>query len=318
MWPRGAKILVGVSGGPDSMALLTLLAELRECERLTVWAVYVNHGWRPAAARRERALVQRVGRRLGVPVLTVSLAPDKRPRQSWEGTARDRRYAALARLARRVGARHVAVGHTQEDQAETVLLALARGSGLTGAGGMPVGRALGSRRLRLIRPLLMCRHAALQAYLRGRRIPWVVDPTNTRPAFRRNRLRRTVLPPLARAFGPSVVERLAAFAEVAREDDRWLQRQTAHWCRRHVRAIRGRARVAAPLLRGQPVALQRRIVRWMIARAVGSLRRVAFRHVAACLELVAARRPGRLDWPRGVTVRVTARAVVVSAPARRR
>ena len=293
------------------MALLALLAELRDSERLTLWAVYANHGWRPAAARRELALVRRAARALGVPVLTVSLAPRKRPRQSWEGTGRQQRYAALARVARRLRAGVVAVGHTQEDQAETVLLALGRGSGVTGAGGMPPSRPLGPGAVRLVRPLLGCRHDELKAYLRSRRLPWLVDATNRRLRFRRNHVRRTVLPALRRAFGPSVVPHLAAFAELARDDEAWLQEAVALWCRRHVRARRGTARVPAAVLRQAPPALQRRVVRWMVARAAGGLQGLAFQHVAALLALAAAKKPGHLDWPHGVTVDLTARAVTV-------
>lgn len=293
------------------MALLALLAELRGSERLTLWAVCVNHGWRPAAARRELALVRRVGRQLGVPVRAVTLAARKQPRQSWEGTAREQRYAALAGLARRLRAGVVAVGHTEEDQAETVLLALLRGSGVTGAGGMSASRPLGPSGLRLVRPLLGVRHEVLSDYLRRRRIPWATDATNARLTFRRNRLRQAVLPSLVRAFGPPVVERLATFAELAREDDAWLQRATAQWCRRAVRVRAGAARVSAPALQRQPPALQRRAVRWMVARTVGTLQGLAFRHVAALLGLLAAGRPGRLDWPHEVAVTVTARAVTI-------
>lgn len=309
--PRGARVVVAVSGGPDSMALLALLAELRGPERLALWAVYLNHGWRPPAARRELALVRRVGRRLQVPVLTVSLPPRKRPRHSWEGTAREQRYAALARLARRVRAEMVAVGHTQEDQAETVLLALLRGSGMTGAGGMSPGRPLGPSGLRLIRPLLRSRHAELKAYLRGRRLPWAVDATNARLAFRRNRLRRGILPSLVRAFGAPVIERLTTFAELAREEDRWVRDQVTQWCRQHVRRRGGAVRVSTTALRQQPMAVQRRVVRWMVAQTAGGLTGLTFRHVVALLSVLTAGTPGRLDWPHGLTAEVTARAVTV-------
>jgi len=293
------------------MALLTLLTELRGPERLVLWAVYVNHGWRPVAARRELALIRRVGRQLEVPVLTVSLPPRKQPRHSWEGTAREQRYTALARLARRRRATVVAVGHTQEDQAETVLLALLRGSGLTGAGGMPASRPLGPSGLRLVRPFLACRHDELKTYLRHRRLPWAVDATNARLTFRRNRLRRAVLPPLVRAFGPSVIERLTTFADLARADDAWGQQAVAGWCRRGVRVRAGVARVSVARLRRQPIAVQRRVVRWMVARTAGALQGLAFRHVAALLDRLTVGTPGHLDWPHGVAVEVTARTVTI-------
>ncbi len=136
----GDRIIIGVSGGPDSVALLALLAELRASFGWRMWAVYVRHGWRPGADRRAVACVRQVGAALGVPLRVVVISPRKRPRHSWEGTARMARYAALLRVARRVRATAIAVGHTEEDQAETVLLALLRGTGLRGAGGMPATR----------------------------------------------------------------------------------------------------------------------------------------------------------------------------------
>ncbi len=309
----GARVVVAVSGGPDSVALLTLLAELREMDRLHLWVVYVNHGWRPSAARREAAFVRRLGARLDVPTFVVVIAAGKRPRHSWEGTARQARYAALARVARRLRATAVAVGHTQEDQAETVLLALLRGAGMQGMGGMPMARSLDGTGLRLIRPLLECRHDELRAYLWARRVPWLTDASNRRTAFRRNDIRLTLLPWLARRYGPHIVERLATCATLARDDEAYLTAQVNAWCRRHARARAGAVRLPQAALRREPLALQRRIVRHAIRRVAGSLEGVTFRHVAAVLALSAGR-AGSAQLSGGVTASVTRGTLAVRAP----
>ena len=327
--PMPARLVVGVSGGPDSVALLSLLAELRAMASLTLWGVYVNHGWRPRAAQREQVLVAQIGRRVQVPIIVVRVPARKCPRHSWEGTARDARYAALSRVARRVRAHAVAVGHTQEDQVETLLLALLRGAGVQGLGGMRLVRPLdaaSSPPLFLIRPLLAVRHAPLTAYLRERRLPWVMDETNREPRFRRNQLRRTLLPWLTRQFGEQVLDRLATCAELAREDDACLQQQVARWVQRRVHAPSARrlpagpveagrggqarlrtgsVRLPLPPLRRQPLALQRRILRWAIGQVAGSLTGLTFRHVAALVAL-AARGVGTVHLPHGLMAEVVA------------
>ena len=321
-----SRVVVGVSGGPDSLGLLAILAELRATgrsprgatEQWSLWAVYVNHGWRPRAVRQEIGLLRRITGQLKIPLVVTSISPAKHRRQSWEGTAREARYEALAAAAVRVRARLVMVGHTLEDQAETVLLALFRGTGLTGASGMPAVRPLKSvinggpahcagRPLRgsilLVRPLLGVTHAELKADLRRRNIPWAADATNRRMEFRRNWLRARWLPRVVREYGPAVLERLATFAELVREDDAWLEGAAAHWGRRHARL--GRRAVCLPVhaLRQQPPALQRRILRWVLERAAGSLRGMSFRHVEMLRALVA-RGSGMAHLPKGLTARV--------------
>lgn len=306
----GARLVVGVSGGPDSVALLALLAELRPLIPLTLWGLYINHGWRPAAARREAAFVRRLGRRLGVPIRIVEISARKRPRHSWEGTARADRYTVLTRMARRLRAVAVAVGHTLEDQAETVLLALARGSGLLGVAGMPAARPLDGTSVALVRPLLRVRHADLMAYLRRRRLSWMVDATNRQRRFRRNALRQRLLPSLVRQFGPQVVERLATCAELAQADEAWLQGQVARWCRRQGRRRARGVTLPVAALRRQPVALQRRALRWAVQQATGSLTGLTFRHVAAMGALVR-RGAGQTHLPRGLTATVADGALIV-------
>lgn len=205
-WRRWAadrpRVLTGVSGGPDSVALLLGLAELQ----IDVHAAHVHHGWRGAAADADAAWVAELGQRFGVPVEILTMTPELRAEQaakSLEEGARDARYRLLTDAAVRHGCALVAVGHTADDQVETVLHHILRGTGLAGLGGMPAERRL-TDAIRLIRPLLTVSRADVLAFLAERNQPFRVDATNADVALTRNRLRLDLLPELREKFNPQV------------------------------------------------------------------------------------------------------------------
>jgi len=193
-------LVLAVSGGPDSTALLVLAARWasRRKRAPKLLAVTVDHGLRPEAGR-EAAAVGRLARRLGVPHRTLRWRGDK-PKTGLQEAARGARYRLLAQAAVRAGYRHIVTAHTLDDQAETVLFRLARGSGLTGLAGMaealPVPSETGSG-VFLVRPLLRVPKARLIATLNASGIPYSEDPTNRDPRFTRARL-RALMPALAR------------------------------------------------------------------------------------------------------------------------
>ena len=202
----GERVVVGVSGGADSVALLAVLCVLAPAWRLQLHVLHVDHGLRPDSSN-DAAFVRRLGARLGVPVdvATVLVGPG-----SVEAAARVARHAALAAAAERLGAQRIALGHTADDQAETVLMRLLDGAGVRGLAGIPPVRG------RLIRPLIETRHDEARGALRAAGLPWVEDPTNLDRAFLRNRVRHDVLPELASVCGADVVVRLARVARAAR------------------------------------------------------------------------------------------------------
>ena len=206
-------LLLAVSGGSDSTALLLLAARwakrLKRPPKLT--AITIDHGLRPESAR-EAAAVKRLARRLGVPHRTLRWGGDK-PKSGLQEAARIARYRLLAQAAARAGCEHVLTAHTLDDQAETVLFRLARGSGLTGLAGMaqasvlPVG---GETAIFLVRPLLHVTKARLVATLKAAGIDHSEDPTNRDPRYARARL-RTLMPGLAReGLDAKSLARLAA------------------------------------------------------------------------------------------------------------
>jgi len=207
MLAGGDTVLVAVSGGADSVALLHLLHALAPSWRLTLHVLHVDHGLRPDSAH-DAAVVRALGARLGLPVHVerVHVGPG-----SVEAAARAARYAALEAWAERVGADRIALGHTLDDQAETVLMRVLDGAGVRGLAAIPPVRG------RIIRPLVEIRREALREMLTAGAIAWVEDPSNRDPKFLRNRIRHELLPLLAASFATDVVPALARVARLARE-----------------------------------------------------------------------------------------------------
>lgn len=206
----GEGVLVAVSGGPDSVALLDVLCSLRAPLALALSVAHVHHGLRPEADAEAEA-VERLCARLGVACrverVTVRRAP---PWDGLEAESRRARHAALARAAHAVGAARIATGHTADDQAETVLMRLLQGAGPRGLGGIaPVRGAL-------ISPLIETRRADVVAHLDARGLTAAEDASNRDPRFLRSRIRHDLLPFMAELTGGSVVEALGRSAAAAR------------------------------------------------------------------------------------------------------
>lgn len=208
--PRGERVLVACSGGPDSVALASLLDRLARRDGYEPLLAHVNHGVR-ASADQDECVVLSVGARLG---REVSVAHPRVERDD-EQTLREARYAALAALAHRARARFVATAHTAEDQAETVLLALFRGTGLDGIAGIAPRRAL-DEGIELVRPLLRVTHAELATELRRAGLPYAIDPTNAQERYRRNALRGPL--EQLRAVFPHLDRSIARCAEIVRDE----------------------------------------------------------------------------------------------------
>ena len=209
MLAGGETVLVGVSGGADSVALLHALLALRPRLGLTLHVLHVNHGLRPEADS-EAAFVEDRGLRWGVPIIVERVHVVAEAGESLEAWARRQRYAAFSKWARAVGASRVALGHTADDQAETVLMRLLEGAGPRGLTGIPPVRG------RYIRPLIEVRRREIEAELERAGLTWVEDPSNRDPKFLRNRIRHDLLPFLAAAYNPQIVEALCRAGALAR------------------------------------------------------------------------------------------------------
>ena len=218
----GDTVVVAVSGGVDSLVLLHIFCALRDGLNLTLHAATLDHGIRGAAGAADAVFVRDTAGAWGVPVTSEQAdvpAFAQREGLGLEVAARQVRYAFLERVARQVGAAAVATGHTLDDQAETVLMHLIRGSGLDGLAGIHPGRPLG--RVRLIRPLLEISRAEIEAYAAAHDLESRQDVTNADTAYLRNRLRHDVIP-LLEELNPNIRATLARTADVLREDAEFL------------------------------------------------------------------------------------------------
>ena len=276
-------ILVALSGGPDSTALLAALAALRDVSAAApLFACHVDHQLRPGSAADADACEVSC-RALGVPLYRVQVSVGPGNLQS---AARRARYAALRRVAGESGAKLIATGHTRTDQAETVILRLVRGAGARGLAGIP------PRRGRLVRPLIDRSRAEILAYLEERALGWCEDPSNATPRFDRNRARRDILPALE-SLRPGAEAALARAADLLRDDERALEAIA------RARLPRGSTAVRREALEGAPVAVTSRIVRRLWREATGSRRGLGADHVAAVLRLLERPKPGRVSLPGG-------------------
>lgn len=278
----GERVVVGCSGGADSTCLLHILARgLREFG-LECVAVYVDHGLRPEASR-EAEWVEARARAFGAGFALERVdvpARAARTGESVQEAARLLRYEALARVKERCGASRIAVGHTRSDQAETVLLQLLRGAGARGLAGMPPVRG------EIVRPLLCVGRRETEAYCRAAGIEWLEDPSNRSPKYLRSRVRFELMP-LLESLRPGVEARLAATAQILRDEDRYLEEQVARALEGLVRRAPGGGGLAVEgeALARMPVALARRAVRAIAARVREEARGLSFDDVEAVLAL---------------------------------
>ena len=207
---QGAALVAAVSGGPDSMALLHVLARLAPKLGIAVHAHGVDHGLR-AEASQELDVAEAFAKHLGVPFgrSTLRVAPGG----NLQARARIARFEALAAAARAVSARTIATAHHADDRAETVLLRLMRGAGPRGLAVLPPRAPLGAHdELELVRPLVRARRSDVLAHIERHAIPFARDPSNLDPRFLRVRVRRELMPLLA-DLAPGVVDHLVALAD---------------------------------------------------------------------------------------------------------
>jgi tRNA(Ile)-lysidine synthase len=315
---RGERVLVAVSGGPDSTALLSLFVRAAPDLGVTLHVAHLDHGWRASSAR-DAEFVRRLALRFRIPVTVGHIdpaawkaTPARRPagerrQSSLEARARTLRQRFLRSTAEQVGATRIALGHTLDDQAETLLLRLLRGSGARGLAGIhPVVDGL------FIRPLLGAPRIAILSYLKARRLTWRRDPTNRDLRFTRNRVRHRLLPLLEKSFNAAAVPTLARAATLLRDEDAWMEELARAAFERCVRPSSGAAAASkavvldAVTLEAMPEALKRRVVRRAFKEVRGHLRGIGFRHVELALLLARRSAPGGADLPGGLRLRRTA------------
>ncbi|PRR73908.1 tRNA lysidine(34) synthetase TilS [Neomoorella humiferrea] len=287
----GDKVVVGVSGGPDSLALLHVLNTLREEFCCTLHVAHLNHCLRPDAeadAEYVRKLAAEWGLEATIEGRDVA-AYQRAKHLSLEEAAREVRYSFLQEVAAAVGATKIAVGHQADDQAETVLLNLLRGSGLTGL------KAMVPRRGQIIRPLLFISREEIEEYCQRQGINPRRDFTNEDLTLRRNKIRHLLLPFLAREFNPAIIRALSRTAVILQEEEEilaGLAKEAFNGLLKEKDRDGKNLVLNRQKMLTMPVGLQRRVLR-LAASALG--RTVDFEQVEGARE--AALRGGVISWP---------------------
>ena len=324
----GDRVAVAVSGGADSVALLLLLLELRGTLGIVLSAVHFNHKLRGKASDADEKFVAKLAAKHNLEFHSASTEVAKKARNertNLEDAGRRARYDYFHSLVDSGACTRIAVAHTADDQAETVLAHILRGTGIAGLGGIHPVAGL------VFRPLLTIRRAALRSYLRRKKQNWREDATNRDTKRLRAHIRKKLLPLLEKQFQPAVVEHLATLANLAREDEAFLDGVVGQRLAEAVQERDGVLRVSAADLFGaradggfstegaekknagknDSMALNKRMVRHIIARIKPHQGQLGANHVNAVLELARNGRNGSsLSLPGGVEVRREREALV--------
>lgn len=298
MMPPHSRVGAAVSGGADSVCLLTVLQALSRRHGWQVHVVHVNHRWRGEESEQDAAFVRQLADSAGLPFhLRIAPAAADEAKENGEQAARNLRWDLFRELLAAGIVDRIATGHTRDDQAETVLFRVLRGAGATGWAGIRRVTSEG-----IVRPLLAESGATLRAFLVEQGVPWREDQSNQDDRFARNRIRHELLPVLQRDWNPQLPALLAQAAELAAEDEDYWQATLPRWTEPLLHARPGAVLAKPSALLALPLAVSRRVVREAIRRVKGNLHQIDYLHVDNILELCrASEGHGRLQVP-GVDV----------------
>lgn len=296
MFQIGQQVGVAVSGGADSVCLLHILVELAPRWNLRLNVLHLDHQLRGEESSEDARFAGELARTLGLPfslgcVDVARLATERG--ENLEQTARKARRDFFLSHLQSAAADRIALGHTRSDQAETVLFRFLRGAGTAGlAGILPVTRD------GFVRPLLAVDRSAIEQFLRERNIPWREDSSNASLNFARNRIRRQLLPALAREWNPAIVETVAHTADCAFEEETYWEQEVNRLAAAHLTLKPPAVFVRADLVGELPLAVSRRLVRRAIEMVKGDLLGIDFDHISAVMSLISQPEgDGRLQVP---------------------
>lgn len=313
MLEHGLKVVLALSGGPDSVCLLHLLCELKNKLGLTLIIAHLDHGLRPEEDKIECRFVEKLALSYGLPMEIKKAGQELNRSQagSLEEKARDFRYRFLEQVKNKYEADRIALGHNLNDQAETLLMRLLRGSGLTGLSSIPP-----VRNHLFIRPLIEVSRPEVMKYLEAHGYDFMTDSSNLETGYLRNRIRLELLPQLE-SYQPRIINILAQTASILRRDNDWLDSETKKWVKKNTE-IKTRNEYAIPLtkFRQLPDALKTRAIRYVLKEiAGGNLRRINARHLEAINQIAFKERPqSRYSLPKGIVVQKVYDRLVIFKP----
>ncbi len=273
LFGRGAKIVIGVSGGPDSVCLLDVLYKLQKKYDLEIIVAHVNYGLRGKDSELDEKLVRNLAKKYHLPFEIKKVAGYKSQVARSEDYLRKTRYDFFEKIQKKYEAGVIAVGHNLNDQAETVLMRILRGTGLRGLG------AIRFRNDKIIRPLLNVPRKDILTYLRKNKLPFRTDKTNLGIDFTRNKIRNRLLPSLEKNFNPRVQEILYRLSESASDDYNFISKYSAEW-------LKANKSLPVSALKKLHPALQREVIRLAIEKYNPNLREIESAHTEEILKIV--------------------------------
>jgi tRNA(Ile)-lysidine synthase len=304
MLNRGDRVLVGVSGGPDSVCLLHILSQLSRAWKFDLGIAHLNHKLRGLDSEEDANFVQNLAERLNLPFYLEEVdtrAQIKRRGFSEEEGARILRYDFFCRQAKKIGAKKVALAHTKDDQAETVLMRLIKGAGPLGLCGMPALR--NEKESIIIRPLFEIWREEILAYLKENNIAYRIDASNFSSAYLRNRIRNELLPYLSGEFNPNIKEVLTNTAESLAVAFEYLHKQGKRKFKSVTHKFNGRIILDGKKIKGFPEAIQREVFRQALRELKGDLRRIRYQHWKEFASLLYERPAGSVvDLPGEISI----------------
>ena len=278
---RGERIVTAVSGGPDSVCLLQILFKLRDELKIGLIVAHLDHGLRPQEDEKETQFVSNLASKLNL-ALAYEKATNvtKAPGTSIEEKARGIRYQFFEKILAEHNAQKVALGHNMNDQAETVLMRLLRGSGPTGLSGIPP-----VREDRFIRPLIQVARDEIHAYLKQRDIPFMVDSSNLEKRHLRNKIRLELIPALL-AYQPRLIQHMGELASICRKENQYMEEEARKGLEKvTLDSSKNAIDLSIASLQDLPFPLQYRIIRQAIKQIKGDLRKMDIRHIKAIMDL---------------------------------
>ena len=316
----GEKVLVAVSGGPDSVCMLNVLNNLKKSLDIQLHVAHLDHGIRGDESDADVKYVENLAAAFGIPatIEKKDVAEWRSKRKiSLEEAAREVRYRFLDDAARQTGAKRVAVGHTRDDQVETTLMHFLRGSGIQGLRGLrpaaPIPYGASEDGIWVIRPLLEIARHETEAYCTANNLQPRKDTSNDQVRFLRNRIRLELIP-LLKQYNADIDSALLRLADLAGEDADFIDEQAAAICSSAVTGEGHLTCLDSGKVRGLPLALQRRVFRIMIERACGSLRNIEAVHVDALVRLLFSNTGRSVYLPGGAIVTNERNRMVVTEP----
>ncbi len=303
MLNQGDKVVVGVSGGPDSLCLLHLLNHLQHEFDIELYAAHVNHGLRGESADQDERFVQDFAEDLGIPVLVKHINIKdyaKRNKATLEEAGREARYIFFNEILTKVNAHKIAVGHNMNDSVETLLLNLIRGSGVDGLKGIEPFR--GS----IIRPLIKVSRGEIEQYCNQNHLAPRLDESNAENIFTRNRIRLDLIPYLERNFNPNVVDSLSRTAQLIYDENAFLHNLSKHYYSECLlQSGDNIIKFSKERFNNLHDAVKRRVLRLAIEKLKGDLRAVEKVHIDQAMDLSSKGRTGTwVKVPKDIIVTV--------------